>query len=213
MPRFRDRSYKFANSVYRSSAQLWAESVSKEKNMMKKIFTAMLLASAISFAPVAAWAQNEPAESAPAETHHHHHHHHHEHHHHPPPPPPRRDPKNVIWATPLTAEYLAAASAGAVAKKPDNPSQSSGSARERGGERGKALIEDPPFTSIVSTSPAGHPRPEPRPVALRGKILESPSIRTMTRNRLNATEGARRVIQPVHRNDPICLVPLDRQDL
>jgi len=82
VPRFRDRSYKFANSVYRSSAQLWAESVSKEKNMMKKIFTAMLLASAISFAPVAAWAQNEPAESAPAETHHHHHHHHEHHHHH-----------------------------------------------------------------------------------------------------------------------------------
>jgi hypothetical protein len=105
------------------------------------------------------------------------------------------------------------ASAGAVAEKPDNPSQSSGSARERGGERGKALGEDPPFTSIVSTSPAGHSRPNRDRLALRGKILESPSIRTMTRNRLNATEGARRVIQPVHRNDPICLVPLDRQDL
>ena len=33
----------------------------------------------------------------------------------------------------------------------------------------------------------------------------------MTRNRLKATDGARPVIQPVHRNDPICLVPLDRQ--
>ena len=32
---------------------------------MKKILTAMLLASAMSFAPVAAWARNEPAESAP----------------------------------------------------------------------------------------------------------------------------------------------------
>jgi len=62
-------------------------------------------------------------------------------------------------------------------------------------------------------APAGHPRPNRDRLALRGKILESPSIRTMTRNRLNATEAARRVIQPVHRNDPICLVPLDRQDL
>jgi hypothetical protein len=105
------------------------------------------------------------------------------------------------------------ASAGAVAEKPDYPSQPSGSPREWGGELGKTLGEDPPFTSIVSTSLAGHPRPNRDRLTLRRNILESPSIRTMTRSRPKATDGARPVIQPFHRNDPICLVPLDGQDL
>jgi len=62
-------------------------------------------------------------------------------------------------------------------------------------------------------APAGHPHPNRNRLTLSRKILESPPIRTMTRNRLKATDGARPVIQPFHRNDPICLVPLDGQDL
>jgi len=37
--------------------------------------------------------------------------------------------------------------------------------------------------------------------------------RSLTRYRLKATDEARPVFQPFHRNDPICLVPLDGQDL
>jgi hypothetical protein len=66
--------------------------------------------------------------------------------------------------------------ADAVAEKPDNPRQPGGSPREWGGELGKTLCEDPPFTSIVSTSPAGHPRPNRDRLTLRRKILESDAM-------------------------------------
>ena len=48
--------------------------------MVKKVLIAIFLTSAVAFAPVAAWAQNPPAESvpeenAPTKAHHGHHHH------------------------------------------------------------------------------------------------------------------------------------------
>jgi len=49
------------------------------------------------------------------------------------------------------------ASTGAVAEEPNDLGQAGGSARERGGEPGKTLGEDPPFTLIVPASPAGQP--------------------------------------------------------
>ena len=44
-----------------------------ERLIVKKIFAAMLLATAVAFSPIAAYADGPP----------HHHHHHHRHHHHP----------------------------------------------------------------------------------------------------------------------------------
>jgi hypothetical protein len=59
----------------------------------------------------------------------------------------------------------------AVAEEPDDPGHAGGSACEWGRELRETLGEDPPFTPIVPTAPAGQPRSDRDRHPLGRKIL------------------------------------------
>jgi hypothetical protein len=74
LSRFSPRSYRLAEDAVRLQPAPWAGHFTKERKMVKKILAALLLASAVAFAPVAASAHYT------GYRHHHHGYGHHYHH-------------------------------------------------------------------------------------------------------------------------------------
>src|SRR5271167_78841 len=99
-----------------------------------------------------------------------------------------------------------------MAKQPNDTRQASGLARERRRKTRKALGEDAPITSLVSTSPAPQACVNDDRCSLSGQIPKRSRVSAVTRFGLRAASRTGGRLPAVHRDRPSLFSLLDAHD-